>query len=98
MLALRQRKIKATDILDLLIQRVRKPSGKDVWHHDCPEVAGAMEREEMVVLGWKEGMSRQETLPIQNSARAQAFRQLPADDQKKWCEKASKWKPTEPTQ
>ena len=61
MLALRLRKIKATDILDLLIQRVRKPSGKDVWRHECPEVTGTMEWEEMFTLGWKEGMSRQET-------------------------------------
>jgi len=83
--------------LDLLIGRERRPSGKDVWRYETPDIALPKEQEALVALGWTEDMDSRQTVGFRATARADAFRTLPAEEQEHWNEKAHSYKPPAPT-
>jgi len=77
--------------------RERRPSGKDVWRYENPDVALPKEHIELLSLGWTVATSSRETLGLRSTARAQAFKILPADEQEAWNERAQNYKPPAPT-
>jgi len=93
----REEPSRPADIFDLLFARERRPSAKDSWFQANSDVAGQLEREEMVRMGWKPEMGRQETFPIQSRARKAAFARLPEDEKEHWRQVARDWVPTEPS-
>jgi len=90
--------MKPADLFDLIFARERRPSGKDVWAQEQPGIAGPLEREEMVRLGWdEEKATRQETLPLQGKARKHVFAKLPDEERDKYIDIAAAWKPYSPS-
>ena len=86
-----------TDILALLLRRVRKPAPKDLWAAETPEYADlerdALKKED----GWTPGMPRKKEFPIQVKVRARLFEELPEEERTLWAEKAEETKTAAPT-